>query len=188
MSSSRGHSWHWLAYVIPRQLRRESSCSVWAAAGAGFVLAGSPPAARARPLLTPPCCARAAPTIPLAQATEGKPIVCKAAIAWEAKKPLEVCEVTVDPPQARRGLCSVLSGPQLPPHACLPACLRLPGEVGVGRRLGGPTAAGCPREPGGSLLHRPISSAPGQAAAGGAACKAPCMFMCVYVCFVRAGG
>lgn len=30
--------------------------------------------------------------------TEGKPIVCKAAVAWEAKKPLEVCMVTVDPP------------------------------------------------------------------------------------------
>jgi hypothetical protein len=29
----------------------------------------------------------------------GKPIDCKAAVAWEAKKPLEVCTVTVDPPQ-----------------------------------------------------------------------------------------
>ncbi|GAB4822531.1 hypothetical protein N2152v2_009577 [Parachlorella kessleri] len=32
--------------------------------------------------------------------TAGKPIECKAAVAWEAKKPLEVCTVTVDPPQA----------------------------------------------------------------------------------------
>ena len=32
--------------------------------------------------------------------TTGKPIDCKAAIAWEAKKPLEVRTVTVAPPQA----------------------------------------------------------------------------------------
>uniref|UniRef100_A0A061S8I9 S-(hydroxymethyl)glutathione dehydrogenase n=1 Tax=Tetraselmis sp. GSL018 TaxID=582737 RepID=A0A061S8I9_9CHLO len=31
-------------------------------------------------------------------ATAGKPIECKAAIAWEAKKPLDVRTVTVDPP------------------------------------------------------------------------------------------
>ena len=31
-------------------------------------------------------------------ATAGKPIDCKAAIAWDAKKPLEVATVTVDPP------------------------------------------------------------------------------------------
>ncbi len=37
---------------------------------------------------------------PLLQDTAGKPIECKAAIAWEAKKPLEVVTVTVDPPQA----------------------------------------------------------------------------------------
>jgi Zn-dependent alcohol dehydrogenase len=30
--------------------------------------------------------------------TAGKPIDCKAAIAWEPKKPLEVCTVTVAPP------------------------------------------------------------------------------------------
>ena len=30
--------------------------------------------------------------------TAGKPIECKAAIAWEAKKPLEVCTVMVAPP------------------------------------------------------------------------------------------
>ncbi|KAK2077358.1 hypothetical protein QBZ16_004992 [Prototheca wickerhamii] len=34
------------------------------------------------------------------ESTVGKPIECKAAIAWEAEKPLEVCTVTVDPPQA----------------------------------------------------------------------------------------
>ena len=28
----------------------------------------------------------------------GKPIECKAAIAWDSKKPLEVTQVTVDPP------------------------------------------------------------------------------------------
>lgn len=27
-----------------------------------------------------------------------QPIECKAAVAWEANKPLEVCKVTVDPP------------------------------------------------------------------------------------------
>lgn len=32
--------------------------------------------------------------------TVGQPIECKAAIAWEAKKPLEVTTVVVDPPQA----------------------------------------------------------------------------------------
>ncbi|PSC68961.1 Alcohol dehydrogenase class-3 [Micractinium conductrix] len=32
--------------------------------------------------------------------TVGKPIQCKAAIAWEAKKPVEVTDVIVDPPQA----------------------------------------------------------------------------------------
>jgi S-(hydroxymethyl)glutathione dehydrogenase/alcohol dehydrogenase len=31
-------------------------------------------------------------------ATAGKPIECKAAIAWDAKQPLDVCMVTVDPP------------------------------------------------------------------------------------------
>ena len=30
--------------------------------------------------------------------TVGKPIECQAAIAWEAKKPLEVRKVTVAPP------------------------------------------------------------------------------------------
>lgn len=30
--------------------------------------------------------------------TAGKPIECKAAIAWEAKKPLDVTTVTVSPP------------------------------------------------------------------------------------------
>lgn len=34
------------------------------------------------------------------QHTAGKPIECKAAIAWGPKQPLEVCTVTVDPPQA----------------------------------------------------------------------------------------
>jgi len=32
-----------------------------------------------------------------------QPIVCKAAVAWEAKKPLEIIDVTVAPPQARDG-------------------------------------------------------------------------------------
>ena len=31
--------------------------------------------------------------------TIGQPIECKAAIAWEAKKPLDVCTVVVAPPQ-----------------------------------------------------------------------------------------
>lgn len=29
------------------------------------------------------------------KATEGKPITCKAAVAWEAKKPLDVTDVQV---------------------------------------------------------------------------------------------
>jgi Zn-dependent alcohol dehydrogenase len=32
-------------------------------------------------------------------ATNGKDIKCKAAVAWEAKKPLEVVEVLVSPPK-----------------------------------------------------------------------------------------
>jgi Zn-dependent alcohol dehydrogenase len=31
--------------------------------------------------------------------TQGKPIDCKAAVAWEAKKPLEITTVTIAPPQ-----------------------------------------------------------------------------------------
>ena len=31
-------------------------------------------------------------------ATNGKDIECKAAVAWEAKKPLDVCDVIVSPP------------------------------------------------------------------------------------------
>jgi S-(hydroxymethyl)glutathione dehydrogenase/alcohol dehydrogenase len=31
-------------------------------------------------------------------ATAGKPIDCKAAVAWDSRKKLEVCTVTVDPP------------------------------------------------------------------------------------------
>lgn len=34
----------------------------------------------------------------LEQKTAGSPITCKAAVAWEAKKPLDVTMVTVDPP------------------------------------------------------------------------------------------
>ncbi len=33
------------------------------------------------------------------KATAGKPIECRAAVAWEAKKPLDVRTVTVNPPQ-----------------------------------------------------------------------------------------
>ena len=33
--------------------------------------------------------------------TAGKPITCRAAIAFEAKKPLQICEVVVAPPQAK---------------------------------------------------------------------------------------
>jgi S-(hydroxymethyl)glutathione dehydrogenase/alcohol dehydrogenase len=34
----------------------------------------------------------------MASDAAGKPIDCKAAIAWEPKKPLDVCTVTVAPP------------------------------------------------------------------------------------------
>ena len=33
-------------------------------------------------------------------ATNGKVITCKAAVAWEAKAPLDVTEIQVDPPRA----------------------------------------------------------------------------------------
>ena len=32
--------------------------------------------------------------------TEGQPITCKAAVAWEAKKPLSIEDIIVAPPQA----------------------------------------------------------------------------------------
>ena len=35
----------------------------------------------------------------MASSTEGKPITCKAAIAWEAKKPLVIEEIEVAPPK-----------------------------------------------------------------------------------------
>ena len=40
------------------------------------------------------------PSSPMAD-TAGKPITCKAAIAFEAKKPLQICEVVVAPPKAK---------------------------------------------------------------------------------------
>ena len=33
------------------------------------------------------------------ESTQGKVIKCKAAVAWEAKKPLDVTEIEVAPPQ-----------------------------------------------------------------------------------------
>lgn len=50
--------------------------------------------------------------------TAGKPIVCKAAVAWEAKKPLDVIDVEVAPPQkgevrikiVATALCHTVSG------------------------------------------------------------------------------
>ena len=33
-------------------------------------------------------------------ATNGKTITCKAAVAWEAKKPLDVTDIQVAPPKA----------------------------------------------------------------------------------------
>lgn len=42
--------------------------------------------------------------------TVGKPIQCKAAIAWEANKPLEVTTVTVDPPGAGEVRTPVVEG------------------------------------------------------------------------------
>lgn len=34
------------------------------------------------------------------KATNGKVITCKAAVAWEAKKPLDITDIQVDPPKA----------------------------------------------------------------------------------------
>ena len=42
-------------------------------------------------------------------ATNGKPIECRAAIAWEAKKPLDVTTVIVAPPQAGEVRVKVLA-------------------------------------------------------------------------------
>lgn len=46
-------------------------------------------------------------------ATAGQPIECKAAIAWEAKKPLEVATVMVAPPKA--GEVRIKGEPQFSP-------------------------------------------------------------------------
>ena len=34
------------------------------------------------------------------RATNGKTITCKAAVAWEVKKPLDVTDIQIDPPKA----------------------------------------------------------------------------------------
>ena len=34
------------------------------------------------------------------RATSGKTITCKAAVAWEAKKPLDIADIQVEPPKA----------------------------------------------------------------------------------------
>lgn len=36
----------------------------------------------------------------LPEGTEGKPIQCRAAVAWAAKEPLKIETVSVDPPKA----------------------------------------------------------------------------------------
>ena len=41
--------------------------------------------------------------------TNGQVITCKAAVAWEAKKPLDVCEIQVEPPKAGEVRVKVLS-------------------------------------------------------------------------------
>ncbi|KAM9916528.1 hypothetical protein OXX59_009910, partial [Metschnikowia pulcherrima] len=65
--------------------------------------------------------------------TAGKPITCKAAVAWEAGKPLSLEEITVDPPKAHEvrikitdtGVCHTdaytLSG--VDPEGAFPAIL-----------------------------------------------------------------
>ena len=45
--------------------------------------------------------------------TVGKPITCLAAIAFEAKKPLQMCEVVVAPPQAKEVRIKVRQCPLL---------------------------------------------------------------------------
>eukprot|EP00092_Neocalanus_flemingeri_P019477 GFUD01021100.1.p1 GENE.GFUD01021100.1~~GFUD01021100.1.p1 ORF type:complete len:684 (+),score=163.53 GFUD01021100.1:234-2285(+) len=43
------------------------------------------------------------------KATQGKPITCKAAVAWEAKKPLDVTDIQVAPPQAGEVRVKIIS-------------------------------------------------------------------------------
>ena len=44
----------------------------------------------------------------LAEGTEGKPIQCRAAVAWTAKEPLKIETVTVDPPKAHEVRIKIL--------------------------------------------------------------------------------
>lgn len=41
--------------------------------------------------------------------TEGKPILCRAAVAWEAKQPLQIETIQVDPPKKNEVRMKVLA-------------------------------------------------------------------------------
>merc|ERR1711892_1272379 len=41
--------------------------------------------------------------------TQGKTITCKAAVAWEAKKPLDVTDIQIDPPKAGEVRIKIIS-------------------------------------------------------------------------------
>lgn len=43
------------------------------------------------------------------ESTQGKVIRCKAAVAWEANKPLDICEIEVAPPKAGEIRVKVIS-------------------------------------------------------------------------------
>merc|ERR1711892_1128357 len=43
------------------------------------------------------------------KATQGKTITCKAAVAWEAKKPLDVTDIQIDPPKAGEVRIKIIS-------------------------------------------------------------------------------
>ena len=54
--------------------------------------------------------------------TNGKPIECLAAVAWEAKKPLYVAKVMVDPPKTGEVRVRVFYT-CMPLHLCIYRCL-----------------------------------------------------------------
>ena len=66
-------------------------------------------------------------------ATNGKVITCKAAVAWEAKAPLDVTEIQVDPPRAGevrvKAVFSTLIGPEVQSVAT-PAVLAIQNQLG----------------------------------------------------------
>lgn len=95
--------------------------------------------------------------------------MCKAAIAWEAKKPLEVVEVTVDPPQVGAGASCTGRGSGGGVSDSRAGRRRAGGHVGQRRRGQGGRA---------HLQHKSASAAPASAQAGEVRIKITATALC----------